>query len=165
MEFWKLFPNGVPQRAKSLLWVCDQLETVENVLKECPLHPAERDLLRKVSPMLDPRILIDTKNGIVTIVKPLDSLPQLLCWWFAWLEQLIKVLLCVNNYYQSTALCTAGFKRLLMENLGQSNIQTYNTRWYCCLFSLIETNALKSMSSLYAMLFYKFVCNYLMQGR
>ena len=109
MEFWKLFPNGVPQRAKSLLWVCDQLETVENVLKECPLHPAERDLLRKVSPMLDPRILIDTKNGIVTIVKLLDSLPQILCWWFAWLEQLIKVLLCVNNYYQSTALCTAGF--------------------------------------------------------
>ena len=31
---------------------CGQLETVEHVLKECPLHLAERDLLRKVSPEL-----------------------------------------------------------------------------------------------------------------
>ena len=58
---------------------CGQLETVEHVLKECPLHPAERDLLRKVSPELDPKILLDTKKGLGAVVKFLDSLPQLLC--------------------------------------------------------------------------------------
>ena len=57
---------------------CGQLETVEDVLKESPQHPAERDLLRKVSPELDPRILLDTK-GLGTVVEFLDSLPQLLC--------------------------------------------------------------------------------------
>jgi hypothetical protein len=30
------------------------------------------------------------------VVKFLDLLPQLLCWWFAWLEQLVEVLLSVN---------------------------------------------------------------------
>ena len=58
---------------------CGQLETVEHVLKECPLHPAERDLLKKVSPELDPKILLDTKKGLGAVVKFLDSLPQLLC--------------------------------------------------------------------------------------
>jgi hypothetical protein len=29
-------------------------------------------------------------------------LPQLLCWWFAWLEQLVEVLLSVNLWYRST---------------------------------------------------------------
>ena len=53
---------------------CGQLETVEHVLKECPLHPAERDLLRKVSPELDPKILVDTKKGLGAVVKFLDSL-------------------------------------------------------------------------------------------
>ena len=57
---------------------CSHLETVEHVLKECPLHPTEQDLLRKVSPELDPRILLDTK-GLGTVVEFLDSLPQLLC--------------------------------------------------------------------------------------
>jgi hypothetical protein len=52
---------------------CGQLETVEHVLKECPLHSAERDYLRKVSPELD------TKKGLGAVVKFLDSLPQLLC--------------------------------------------------------------------------------------
>jgi hypothetical protein len=52
---------------------CGQLETVENVLKECLLHSAERDYLRKVSPELD------TKKGLGAVVKFLDSLPQLLC--------------------------------------------------------------------------------------
>ena len=56
-----------------------QLETVEHVLKECPLHPTERDLLRKVSPELDPKILLDTKKGLSAVVKFLDSLSQLLC--------------------------------------------------------------------------------------
>jgi hypothetical protein len=56
-----------------------QLETVEHVLKECPLHSAERDYLRKVSPELDPKILLDTKKGLGAVVKFLDSLPQLLC--------------------------------------------------------------------------------------
>ena len=58
---------------------CGQLETVEHVLKECSLHPAERDLLRRVSPELDPKILLDTKKGLGAVVKFLDSLPQLLC--------------------------------------------------------------------------------------
>ena len=58
---------------------CGQLETVEHVLKECPLHPAARDLLGKVPPELDPKILLDTKKGLGAVVKFLDSLPQLLC--------------------------------------------------------------------------------------
>jgi hypothetical protein len=58
---------------------CGQLETVEQVLNECPLHPAERDNLRKVSPELDPKILLDTKKGLGVVVKFLDLLPQLLC--------------------------------------------------------------------------------------
>jgi hypothetical protein len=49
-----------------------------HVLKECPLHSAERDYLRKVSPELDPKILF-TKKGLGAVVKFLDSLPQLLC--------------------------------------------------------------------------------------
>ena len=58
---------------------CGQLETVEHVLKGCPLHSAKRDLLRKVSPELHPRILLDTKKGLGAVVKFLDSLSQLLC--------------------------------------------------------------------------------------
>jgi hypothetical protein len=58
---------------------CGQLETVEHVLKKFPLHSAERDYLRKVSPELDPKILLDTKKGLGAVVKFLDSLPQLLC--------------------------------------------------------------------------------------
>ena len=68
---------------------CGQLETVEYVLKECPQHLAERDWLRKVSPELEPRILLDTK-GLGTVVEFLDSLPQLLCWWFAWLSSMLR---------------------------------------------------------------------------
>ena len=56
-----------------------QLDIVEHLLKERPLHPAERDLLRRVSPELDPKILLDTKKGLGAVVKFLDSLPQLLC--------------------------------------------------------------------------------------
>ena len=55
-----------------------QLEKVEHVLKECPLHPAERDLLRKVSLELDSKILVDIKKGLGAVVKFLDPLPQLL---------------------------------------------------------------------------------------
>ena len=69
---------------------CGQLETVEHVLKACPLHPAERDLLRKVSPELDPKILLDTKKGLGAVVKFLDSLSQLFCWWLAWSSSLLR---------------------------------------------------------------------------
>ena len=58
---------------------CGQLETVEHVLKECPLHPVERSFLSKVSPELDLRVLLDTKKGLEAVVKFLNSLPQLLC--------------------------------------------------------------------------------------
>ena len=58
---------------------CGQLETVEHVFKKCPLHPEERDLLRKVSPELDFKILLDTKKSLGAVVMFLDLLPQLLC--------------------------------------------------------------------------------------
>jgi hypothetical protein len=57
---------------------CGQLETVEHVLKECPLHLAKRNYLRKDFPELDFKIILDTKKGLGAIVKFLDSLPQLL---------------------------------------------------------------------------------------
>ena len=58
---------------------CGQLETVEHVLKKFSLHPTKRHLLRKVSPELDPKILLDTKKSLDALVKFLDSLAQLLC--------------------------------------------------------------------------------------
>jgi hypothetical protein len=91
---------------------CGQLETTEHVLKECPLHPAERDYLRKVSPELD------TKKGLGVVVKFLDSLPQLFCWWFAWLEQLVEVLLSTNRWYQSTGCY-----------VSQVSLDTWNYSW------------------------------------
>ena len=51
---------------------CGQLETVEHVLREFPLHTAERDLLRKVSPELNLKILLDTKKSLDVVVKFLD---------------------------------------------------------------------------------------------
>jgi hypothetical protein len=33
------------------------------------LHSAERDYLRKVSPELDPKILLDTKKSLGAVVK------------------------------------------------------------------------------------------------
>ncbi len=56
-----------------------RLETVEHVFKGCPLHPAEPDSLRKISPGFDPKILLDTKKSLGTVVKFLDLLPQLFC--------------------------------------------------------------------------------------
>jgi hypothetical protein len=58
---------------------CGQLETVKHVFKECPLHSAKQDYLRKVPPELDPKILVYTKKGLGAVVKFLDSLPQLFC--------------------------------------------------------------------------------------
>jgi hypothetical protein len=58
---------------------CDQLFPVDHVLKERPLHPAERDYLRKVSTELDIKILLDTKKGLGAVIKFLDSLPQFFC--------------------------------------------------------------------------------------
>jgi hypothetical protein len=55
------------------------LETVEHILRDCALHPTERDYLRKVSPELDPKILLNTKKGLEAVAKFLDPLPQLLC--------------------------------------------------------------------------------------
>jgi hypothetical protein len=61
---WKVFPNEVDQRAKSLLRGCGQLETVEHVLKECPLHSAELDYLKKVSPELNPKTFLGIKKNL-----------------------------------------------------------------------------------------------------
>jgi len=80
--------RGIDERNRNC--ECGQLETVEHVLKECPLQPAERYLLRKVFPELDTKILLDTNKGLGAVVKFLYSLPQLLCWWFAWLSSLLR---------------------------------------------------------------------------
>ena len=69
--------RGIKERSHNC--ECGQLETVEHILKECPLHPVQREVLRKVSPELDLKILLDTKKGLDAVVKFLDSLPQLLC--------------------------------------------------------------------------------------
>ena len=37
---------------------------IEYILKEWPLHSAERGLLTKVSPELDPKILLDNKKSL-----------------------------------------------------------------------------------------------------
>ena len=55
---------------------CGHLETVGHVLKECPLHPAERNFLKKVSPVLDPKILLDTREGLSAVVKFLLEMYQ-----------------------------------------------------------------------------------------
>ena len=145
---------------------CDQLETVEHVLKERPLHPAERDLLRKVSPELNPKILLYTKKGLGAVVKFLDSLPQLLCWWFAWLSSLLRF------YWVSIS----GIELLGVIYLRFSLAHGY----FHGKFGAIERlNSLRTltpllcqshrdkrfwnfMSSLYIVLFCNFVCNYLM---
>ena len=51
---------------------CGQLETVKHILKECPLHSAEQEVLRKVAPDLDPKIPLGTKKGLGAVVKFLD---------------------------------------------------------------------------------------------
>ena len=58
---------------------CGQLETVEHVLNKSRSAGCRGHSLRKVSPELDPKILLDTEKGLSAVVKFLDSLPQLLC--------------------------------------------------------------------------------------
>ena len=72
--FWT---RGIDERDNNC--ECGQLETIEHVLKECPLHHTKRDLMRKFSPELDLKIFLDTKTGLGAVFKFLDSLPQLLC--------------------------------------------------------------------------------------
>ena len=145
---------------------CGQLETVEHVLKECPLHPAERDLLRKVSPELDSKILLDTKKGLGAVVKFLDSLPQLLCWWFAWLSSLLRFywvsisgIELLGVMYLRFPLAHGYFhgkfgaiERLnLLRALTPLLCQSHRDK---CFWNF--------MSSLYVVLFCNSVCNYLM---
>ncbi len=70
---------------------CSRLETAEYVLNECLLHPPERGLLRNVSSELDP------KKNFEAVTKFLDSLPQPLCRWFAWIEQFVEVSLSISG--------------------------------------------------------------------
>ena len=83
----KIWLKEISEEHQSLWWFtkeqnhnceCDQLETVEHILKECPLHPVEREVLRKVSPELDLKILLDTKKGLNAVVKFLDERLNLL---------------------------------------------------------------------------------------
>jgi hypothetical protein len=114
---------------------CGQLETVEHVLKKCHLHTAERDYLRKVS------LGLDTKKGLGAVVKFLDSLAQLLCWWFTWLEQLVEVLLFVNLWYWATRCY-----------LSQISVGTWNFPWRIRRHRMskpsIRTNSLTFLASL-----------------
>jgi hypothetical protein len=61
------------------------------------------------------------------VVKFLDSLPQLLCWWFAWLEQLVKVLLSVNLWYWATGCY-----------VSQVSLNTWNRSWRIRRHRMIE---------------------------
>lgn len=70
---------------------CGQLKTVEHVLKEDPLYFSKRDFVRKVFFEVDTKIFLDTKKGLVAIVKFLDVLPQFFCQWFVWLDQLYNI--------------------------------------------------------------------------
>ena len=75
-------------------WAKHRKELIPEIYQlhqECTLHPAEREVLRKVSPELDLKILLDTKKGLDAVVKFLYSLPELLCWWFALLSSLLKL--------------------------------------------------------------------------
>lgn len=67
--------------------------------KECPLYPAERDLLRKVSPSLIPKILLDTKKGLGTVVKFFRFITATSLLVIRLIKQLVKVLLGVNLWY------------------------------------------------------------------
>jgi hypothetical protein len=95
--FKKRFIAGRSQYSK-----CVWLFPVGHILRDCALHHTERSCLRKVSTELDLQVLLDTKKDLGTVVKFWDSLSHLLCWWFAWLEQLVEVLLSVNLWYRST---------------------------------------------------------------
>ena len=108
-----------------------------------PLHPAEWDLLRKVSPELDPRILLDTKKGLGVVAKFLDSLQQLLCWWFTWLSSLLRFywvsisdIDLLGVMYYMLPVTHVNF----IESSGPSNIWTYCACWHRYFTSLIETN-------------------------
>ena len=131
-----------------------------------PLHPAERDLLRKVSPELDPEILFDTKKGLGAVVKFLDSLPQLLWWWFAWLGSLLGFYWVSISGIELLGVMYLRFPLAHvnhMENSVPSNVWIHNARLYCYLDSLIETNAfeitcLLCISSRYIILYITVWC-------
>lgn len=55
------------------IYLYEQLETIEQILKECPPHLAERTFLRKVSSELDMKVLLDTKNDLGAVVILLDT--------------------------------------------------------------------------------------------
>jgi hypothetical protein len=75
----------------------------------------------------DPEILLDTKKGLGAVVKFLDFLPQLLCWWFAWLEQLVEVLLSVNLWYRFTGCY-----------VSQVSLNTWNLPWRIRCYRMFE---------------------------
>jgi len=156
--------RGIDERGHNC--ECGQLETVEHVLNKSRSARCRGHSLRKVSPELDPRILLDTKKGLSAVVKFLDALPQLLWWWFAWLSSLLRFywvsisgieLLGVmylrfplaHGYFheKSGAIERLNSLRALTPLLCQSHRDK-------CFWNF--------MSSLYVILFCNFVCNYLM---
>ena len=48
--------RGIKEQNHNCEW--GQLKTVEHILKKCSLYPVEQELLRKVSPELDLKILL-----------------------------------------------------------------------------------------------------------
>jgi hypothetical protein len=115
----KVFPNEAHQRAKSL---------IASVVNWKQLSMFSKSVLQsettweKFHQSLVPKILLDTKKkGFEAVVKFFDSLPQLFCWWFAWLEQLVKVLQYVNlSIYWVLSQVSFNPLELFMENSALS---------------------------------------------
>lgn len=81
-------------------YYCDsiKLTSIEQVFKEYPLHLAKRFL-----PNFDIRAPLNIKKGVKAIINVLDLLPQYLCRWFPWSEQLIEFSQRVNLWCRSTS--------------------------------------------------------------
>lgn len=119
-------------------------QSILHIFNDCPLHPGDRQLLRKVFPELDSMIIIDTKKDLEVVLKFLGLLSQPLCWLFAWLEQVVEALLtCQSLVLIYRVLCANGFSyrmELFMQNSTPSKTCTYNMSQCLCIVSLIDTN-------------------------
>ena len=106
-----------------------------------PLHPAEWDSLKKVFPELD------TKKDLEAAIKFLDSLWKRICWWLAWLEHFVEVLLLANLWYWVTKCC------LRFHPMHGTFHEAFSTCWECFLTSLTEIT-LKALSRYFILVCY-----------